>query len=69
MMIKRYNLGIPEELYEEIHIIADKEGTSILEILKKFMKIGCIINKIQQESDSCIIIRQKGEDDKEIVFI
>ena len=67
-MIKRYNLGIPEDLYQEVRDMADAEATTVLEIFKRLMKVGLVLYKKQKDPNTCFIIREKGKDDREVIF-
>lgn len=60
--VKRYNMALPLELYEELREISDKEHTSIVELVRKFIKLGLIVLRIERDPDAQIIIRDsKGE--------
>lgn len=65
---KRYNLVLPEELFDQIQAIADERGTTVLEILRRFIKLGLIAAEVEKELDSALIIRQ-GTKEREIVLI
>lgn len=66
--IKRYNLALPQELYAELQNIAENEYTTVLEVIKKFIKIGLISVNIQNDPDSKLIIKQKDKE-RELSFI
>jgi hypothetical protein len=66
--IKRYNLALPTDLFDEVQRIADRNSTSVLEIFRKFIKIGLLIAKFQEMEDTTFIIRQ-GNTEKEIVIM
>lgn len=66
--VKRYNLALPEEVFEEIQLIADENHTTMLEILRRFIKLGLIAYELEKNEDSALIIRE-GEKEREIVLI
>jgi hypothetical protein len=66
--VKRYNLVIPSGLFEEVQTLADEESISVLEMLKRFIKIGLIITKLYQSRDAALIIRQ-GDRERELVLL
>lgn len=66
--IKRYNLALPQELFDELQGIAEDQCTTVLEVIKKFIKIGLISVNIQKDPDSKLIIRQKDKE-RELAFI
>lgn len=66
--IKRYNLALPEEVFTEIQQIADENHTTMLEILRRFIKLGLIAHELEKNEDSALIIRE-GEKEREIILI
>lgn len=66
--MKRYNLVLPEELYFEVEKIANKEKISVVEILRRFIKLGLVATKIQDDPDSHLIFR-KGDVDQEFLIL
>lgn len=66
--IKRYNLALPAELFAEIETIAQGEHTTVLEILKRFVKLGLIATKLKENPDSALIIRDGGRE-RELLLI
>lgn len=66
--IKRYNLALPEDLFDSIHELADKEHTTVLEILRKFIRLGLIAADISKDSNSKLIIRE-GDVEREILLL
>ncbi len=66
--IKRYNLALPEDLFDSIHELAEKEHTTVLEILRKFIRLGLIAADISKDSNSKLIIRE-GNAEREILML
>ena len=66
--IKRYNLVLPVSLFDQIESLAEDESASILEILKRFIKIGLLISALAQSPDTKVIIRE-GDRERELVFL
>ncbi len=66
--VKRYNLGLPEDLFNQIQGLADKKHTSVLEILKRFIKLGLLAAKLEDNPDTTLIIRE-GNTEREIIFL
>jgi hypothetical protein len=66
--LKRYNLALPEPLYEELQTLADREHTTILELLRRFIKLGLLAVKVQDTPGAALIIRE-GESEREIVLL
>jgi len=65
---KRYNLILPTSLFDQIELLADDESASILEMLKRFIKIGLMITTLAQSPDTKVIIRE-GDRERELVFL
>ena len=66
--LKRYNLALPEDLFNEIQKLADSQHITVLELLRRFIKLGLLVSKIQENPDSALFIRE-GENEREIVFL
>lgn len=64
---KRYNLVIPEELFNEVKNVADKQGTTTVEVIRKFIRIGLLAEKTQSEPGSALIIRE-GDTERQILI-
>lgn len=65
--VKRYNLSFPIELYNEIKEVADRKQIAVIDLLRRFIKIGLVLIKIEDNPDAALIIRE-GNKEKEIVF-
>jgi hypothetical protein len=62
--LKRYNLSLPTKLFDELQLLADAENTTILELLRKFVKLGLIM----YNQDCDILLRTDGKETKIIVL-
>ncbi|ACU89003.1 hypothetical protein [Desulfomicrobium baculatum] len=59
---KRYNLNIPEALFDEVQSIADENGTSVVDLLRRFIKLGLVAVSIEKRDDTRLsIIDSNGE--------
>lgn len=67
--VKRYNLILPEELYEAVQKIAESQHMMIIEVLRKFIKLGILAADIAQDPNSKLIIRETGKMDREILLL
>ncbi len=65
---KRYNLILPMGLYEQLHTLADDERTTVLELLKRFIKIGMAITTLSQSPGARLIIGD-GDKERDLVFL
>ena len=66
--MKRYNLVLPEELFNEIQKIADDRHTTIVEILRKFIKVGLLVVQAEETPSSALLIRE-GDTEREIILV
>lgn len=70
--IKRYNLALPMKLYLEVRAEAKAAHTSILEMLKRLIRIGLLLFNFSRKPNTEIIIRKEtpeGTKDKEIFIL
>lgn len=65
---RRYNLVLPNQLYEEVQSVANEQNTSIPDLLKRFIKIGLLVAKLSRSPDTTLIVREGGKD-RELVFV
>jgi hypothetical protein len=62
---KNYNLVLPESLFDELKMQAQRRDKTMLELLKLFIKIGLLVLDSQDSKNSSLIIR---EGDKETLL-
>jgi hypothetical protein len=67
--LKRYNLVLPEDLYKGIQKIAENQHMMVIEVLRKFIKLGILAADIAQDPGSKLIIRETGKMDREILLL
>lgn len=63
---KRYNMVIPAELFNELQTVADKNGTTVAELLRRFIKLGLVA--ISMEGKDGLYIKE-GESTRQLVLI
>lgn len=59
---KRFNLMLSEDLLDQVEKLADEEGTSIVEIFRRFIKLGLIAADVQKDPDAALLIREGGHE-------
>ncbi len=64
----RYNLALPAPLFEELKNTADQRGMTVVEVLRKFIKLGLIALEVQDKSGSALVIRE-GDAEREIMML
>lgn len=65
--VKRYNLALPEGLYGELQSLAESEHTTVLDLIRRFIKLGLLVAQIEKDSGAKIVIHE-GTRQREIVF-
>lgn len=56
----RYNLRLPAEVYDEISRVAARNGTTILEVIRKSIILGLMVDRMQQR-DEYLHVKRGGE--------
>lgn len=57
----RYNLRLPEEVYEELGKAASVYGTTRLELIRKFIRLGLLAQQVNESPDSGLYIKRGDE--------
>jgi hypothetical protein len=65
---KRYNLVLPEELHNELQLLADRRHTSVVELIRRFLKLGLLVAKAEESPDTAFLIRE-GDKEQQLVFL
>ncbi len=66
--LKRYNLVLPEELFNAVQALADKRQTTVVELIRRFIKLGLIAAKLEDTPGAALIIRE-GDEEQRIVLL
>ncbi len=66
-MVKRYNLVLPDKLYDALHVEATKHDTTVVELIRRFIKVGLLILRAN-ETGGRFFIREDGQE-REVVLI
>jgi len=67
--VRRYNMALPETVYEDLRIIADINDVTIAEVLRKYIKLGLIVSEIENTPSIDLVLREEGKPDKTLVLI
>jgi len=65
---KRYNMNLPEPLYEELEAIANRRGTTIVDVLRDFIKLGLLAVAVEDTPGSSLILRE-GDREQRILMV
>jgi hypothetical protein len=66
--LRRYSLVLPLELFDEVQKLADSRHTTVVEILRKFIKLGLLAIQIEETPDATLLIRE-GDTEREIILL
>ncbi len=66
--IKRYNLALSVDQYNELQLVANREGETVVDVLRRFIKLGLFVDKVNQSGHAKILIRENNVD-REIMFV
>ena len=59
---KRYSLVLPESLFQDVQELAEREQTTVVEVMRRFIKLGLLATRIQETPDASIVIREGGRE-------
>jgi hypothetical protein len=65
---KRYNFVLPKELYQELQALADHRHTTVVDLLRRFVKLGLLVAKAEESPDMAFILRE-GDKERELLLL
>jgi hypothetical protein len=65
---KRYNFALPEELYNELAMLADRRHTTVVELLRRFVKLGLLVAKAEESPDMAFILKE-GDKEQQLLLL
>ena len=65
--IKRYNVVLPAALYDELQKVAAEKHTTVLELIRKFVKLGLLAVRAETTPNLDFVVRENGVESR--VFI
>lgn len=66
--LKRYNVVLPQVLYDELKSAADRRHVTVIELLRQFIKLGLVVIDIENKQDAELVIRE-GDKERRIVLL
>jgi hypothetical protein len=66
--VKRYNLGLPEDLYEALQEAANERHTTVVALLRSFVKLGLIALELEKTPDAALLIKE-GDKEQRIMLL
>lgn len=58
---KHYDLSLPQSLYEEVEIIAKREGATVAYLFREFIKLGVWMSKPKKKHHAGVKITVGGK--------
>jgi len=65
---RRYSLVLPEDLFEEVERLAERQQTSVVELLRRFTRLGLLATQLQERADAALVIRE-GDREREVMLL
>ena len=66
--LKRYSLVLPEDLFTALQQLADQRQTTVVDLIRRFIKLGLIAAKIEDTPGAALIIRE-GDTEREVILL
>ena len=66
--LKRYSLVLPEDLFNEVERLADERQDTVIELLRRFIKLGLLVVQIENSPDKTLLIRE-GDRDRGLLIL
>jgi hypothetical protein len=66
--LKRYNLVLPESLFSDVKSFADSRHITVVEAIRKFIKLGLIAAQLDETPGAMLLIRD-GNIERQLVLI
>src|SRR5262245_24968443 len=66
--LKRYSLVLPEDLFMAIQELADQRQTTVVDLIRRFIKLGLIAAKIEDTPGAALLIRE-GDTERQIILL
>jgi hypothetical protein len=57
---RRYSLVLPEDLFAEVERLAERQQTTVVELLRRFTRLGLLAVQLQDRPDAALILREGG---------
>lgn len=66
--MKRYHLALPEELYEEVQMLAAARQVTVLDLFRRFIKLGLLVADAEHKPETAFVLRE-GSRERELVLL
>jgi len=66
--LKRYNVVLPDDLFRELQELADQRHTSVVELMRRFLRLGLLVTRVSETPGSAVIVRE-GDRERELLLL
>lgn len=66
--LKRYTLVIPQDLYDEVQRLADERQTTVVDLFRRFIRLGLLAMYIQEKPDAALVIKE-GDTEQRLLML
>jgi hypothetical protein len=66
--VKRYNLVLPEPLFQAVQELAEQRHVTVLELLRKFIRLGLLVAKAEESPDTMFLLRD-GDTERQLILL
>ena len=67
--VRRYSLVLPEDLFQKVQQLAESEQTTVVELLRRFTRLGLLVTEIQNTPGASLVIRQPDNTEQRLVVL
>lgn len=61
---KRYTFELPIEIYNQLSTIAEQNGTSVVEMLRKYIKLGLLATQ-----PDTVVLLKSGDSEQPVMLV
>jgi molybdopterin-guanine dinucleotide biosynthesis protein A len=65
---RRYTLVLPTSLLDDVRQFAEQRQTTVIDVLRRAIKIGLIVARLEEKADAAVIIRE-GDKEQRVLFV
>jgi len=67
--VRRYSLVLPEDLFQQVQQLAESEQTTVVDLLRRFTRLGLLVTEIQRTPGASLVIRQADNSEQRLVVL
>lgn len=67
--LKRYNLVMPAGLFDNLQALADRQHTTVVDLIRKYVKLGLVISNLVEDNPDAALIIRNGDTERELVIV